>query len=165
MDNTRQFLDEIYREWAEKGRKFCAYRERCTAELSQKFRQLGASEPIARSLIETLASEGFVDDNRFARVFARGKFNQNHWGRLRIRSELQARQVSPTDIQDGLSEIPQLAYEQTLHQLAAKKANELKNKGKDKIALRTASYLTQKGYESDLIWQAIKDLGSAGRCS
>ncbi len=158
MSNTRQFLAENKREITEKARKFCAYRERCSTEVLQKLGTLGADKDLAEQILGSLMADGYIEDKRFASVFARSKFNQNHWGKIRIRLELQNRKIKPQDIQSALTDIEEDKYLQTLLSLTEKKIYELK--GKENIKEKTAAYLMQKGFESELVWKTIKELAS-----
>jgi regulatory protein len=68
--------------------RYCAWRERNTAETEQKLIQLGASSKQVKELLTWLRDENYLNDLRFAISFANGKFLNNHWGRFKISAEL-----------------------------------------------------------------------------
>ena len=51
--------------------RLCSLREYCTGELRRKLSALPPAE--AEEVLETLRREGYVDDARYARAFARDK--------------------------------------------------------------------------------------------
>lgn len=105
-------------------------------------------------MTDRLMDEGFVDDARFAMLFARSKFNSRHWGRRRIEAELKMRHISRADMANALSEIDEDTYFETLTKLAEQKMTQL---GVDDFASRQKAfrYLMQKGYEPALIGRAL----------
>ncbi|NJO87477.1 MAG: RecX family transcriptional regulator, partial [Lewinella sp.] len=101
----------------------------------------------------------YLDEERFARSFARGKFKIKRWGRQRIESELKQRDISPYCIQKALSEIDEAAYQTTLRS-EAQRRNALE-KGPLHPYLRRrklADYLIKRGYENVLVWQVLDEL-------
>lgn len=141
----------------EKAARFCAYRDRCTFETRQRLRQYGASSGMCEKIIDWLIDEQYLDDSRFATIFARSKFNSNQWGKLRIRAELQKRQIARHDIQQALELIDQQAYLQSLQKLAQRKYQELQRQDPGKATLKTAAFLIGKGFEPELVWASLKD--------
>lgn len=78
--------------------------------------------PLAIDTIVTyLIQNNFLNEERYAKSFARGKFNIKRWGRRRIVQELKQRDISKFNIETALKEIPEDEYLLTLHELAEKK--------------------------------------------
>src|SRR5690606_23380424 len=99
-----------------------------------------------------LIQNGFLNEERFARSFVRGKFNQKSWGRIKIRVELKKRKIPAKMIESALSEIDEVNYLQTLENLFEKKKQSLKNERESfKKKAKIRNYLLQKGYESEII--------------
>ncbi len=143
-------------ELLEKARRYCAYRERCTRETEEKLFNLGADPSQIKSLIKELEKEGFIDNMRFARVFAQGKFQNNQWGRNKIASELSMRNIPPENIDAALEQIDLSVYEQTLQQIIERKMQALKGETPYVAEGKTADHCIRKGYEPDLVWRLIK---------
>lgn len=144
-------------QYTEKARKYCAYRERCSREVSDKLRQMGAGEALRQQIIKRLMEEGFLDDLRFARLYARGKFLNNQWGKVRIKAELLSRGIDDAHIMMALSEIDQQQYSEMLHAILIKKYHSIREKNRTNPEERTAAYAIQKGYEPGLVWQSLKE--------
>jgi regulatory protein len=139
--------------------KYCAYQDRCQFEVEQKLKALGCNaEEVENELIH-LISEGFINEERFAKSFAGGHFRTKAWGRTLIRKHLQAKRVSEVNIQTALrTEIPMDDYIETLQRLIDKKISaesfHIKNLS-DRAKL--FNYLYRKGYESDLIQAELEN--------
>ncbi len=136
-----------------KAERYCAYQDRCHQEVRRKLYDLGLYRDDVDQVMATLIETQFLDEERFARSFARGKFRMKAWGRVRITQELKQRQVSAYCIRAGLSEIDEAAYAKTLDGLMEKYV-ERKGEGLDDFTLKGKLYdLGQrKGYE----WEQIK---------
>lgn len=118
--------------------------------------ELGASKEEADEALAELISLGFVNEERFAQLYAGGKFRQKQWGRNRIRVELQKRDLTEYCIEQGLKEIDQHDYQETLERLIAKKRRVLNEGEKAMVDQKIGNFCIRKGYEPDLVWQAIK---------
>lgn len=137
---------------------FCSYQERCPWEIRRKLFEKGIhGEPMEKILGELTAS-GFVDEERFARAYARGKFRIQRWGRNRIRQELKLRDINASLIQKGLSEIDGEEYFALLEREAEKKWEKTKEVDAYKKRYLVTKYLLSKGFESDLIQEALSSL-------
>ena len=115
--------------------------------------------PEAKELIILhLMEHDFLNESRFARSFARGKFRIKKWGKQRIKRELKMRDISDYLINEALSEIAPEEYYETLSQLARKKYDQLK--GKDLFQTRKAlfDFLYRRGFESNLINEVLGDM-------
>ena len=84
--------------------RYCAYQERSSGEVRQKLRLLGADSQTAQKLLERLADDNFINEERFARAYVRGKFRINGWGRLKIKNGLRAKGVDENLIRTALAE-------------------------------------------------------------
>ncbi len=136
---------------------YCAYQDRCHQEVRSKLLELGIYGNDLEEIMTDLVLENFLNEERFARSYVRGKFRIKKWGRVKINQSLEQKAVSKYCIQRGLEEIEEEDYLQTLTDLANKK---LKSYGTNIFETRqkTGLYLIRKGYESTLVWQLMKQL-------
>jgi len=103
-------------------------------------------------IIIYLSQHKFLNEERFAKSFARGKFNQKNWGRVKIKSELKKRKIPPKLIESALKEIDEEDYLLTLKKLFEKKKESLRSERESfKKKAKIRNYLLQKGFESDII--------------
>ena len=137
---------------------YCKYQERCHAEVRNKLYELGFTAPEVEQQISGLIETGVLNEERFARAYAGGKFRIKQWGKEKIKQQLKLRKITDYCIKKAMTEIDGDEYEKTIRKLAEKKIQEIKG---DKSVLsrkgKLYRYLVQKGYERDLIVQIMKD--------
>lgn len=156
MKNTKPWEEE---EGLEKLRKYCAWQERCQSEAWQKLSQLGCPRSEIQRLLGILEHEGFLDEARYARAYARGKFNQKGWGRMKIREGLRSKRVDESSIEEALELIDPEAYEEKLREIATKRLGTADLTDWE-TQQKLRAYLEGKGYEWDAIDQAIKSMAN-----
>lgn len=139
----------------QKLRQYCAYQERSHAEVQQKLWDLGVRRAEHDEIISTLIEEDYLNEERFAKAFAGGKFRMKDWGRKKIYYALKEKKVSEYNIKKAMKEIDEEAYEKTLRELAEKKYQSLKGEQYLVRKKKTIDYLLQKGYESPLVTQIV----------
>ena len=137
---------------------FCTYQERCSQDVEQKLRDWKVQTDKIDAIIDQLKEEGFIDDERFARSFVRGKFNINKWGRIKIGMELRGRNIPEAMVQEALEEIDEEDYLKTLRELILKKKQEIKTGKNFTIREKIINFAAGKGFEFDLIALILKEL-------
>ncbi len=139
-----------------KIKHFCAYQERCHAEVKQKLYGYGLYKAEVELLLSNLIEENYLNEERFAIAFAGGKFRIKQWGKTKIKYELSQKQVSAYCIKKALATISEEDYEKTLSKLAAEKLKTLQ--GEKNIFTKKAklqNYLVGKGYEFGLVGRVV----------
>lgn len=144
-------------EATKKAEHFCAYQERCHKEVAQKLKNMGMVQDAIDHILSHLIKENYLNEERFAKSFARGKFRIKKWGKNRIVRELKFRDVSRFNIQSALKEIPETEYLETLDALFQKRNNEIKESHPQKRKKKLVDYLLYRGWESHLVYGKIKE--------
>lgn len=147
-----------YLDALEKLKKYCAYQERAQSEVRKKAFSYGLSSEEAESVISDLIQENYLNEQRFAEAFVRGKYKFKRWGRKKLELELKARQVSPYCIKKGMAQIEPELYFSNLVYIAEKRLPLTKGKHPAEIRQKLFQHLLLKGYESHLIEEVIGDL-------
>lgn len=142
----------------EKLTTFCAYQERCPWEVRRKLYEKGIKDEPAEKIIAELIAAEFLNEERFARSFSRGKFRLKKWGRNRIRMELKMREIPETLIRKGLTEIDPEEYYDTLLTQTEKKWESTHERDPYKKKFKVTQYLMSKGYEMDLVKESIENI-------
>lgn len=144
----------------QKLKHYCGYQERCHNEVKTKAYSLGLRKADVEQLVSKLIEEDYLNEERFAKLFAGGKFRIKQWGRIKIKSELKQKRVSEYCINKAMKEISEKEYLSVINKLAKKRWNALKGKGVNLFVkmTRTRNYLLSKGYESELISNIMKEL-------
>lgn len=135
-----------------KIKKYCDYQERCHKEVRNKLYEMGCNSENVGQIMVQLIESGYLNEERFARAYAGGKFRIKKWGRVKIKHELKLREISEYCIKKAMTEIDEDAYFKVLNELVLKKKIK-KNDFGDRQ--KTMKWLMGKGFEYDLIKQAI----------
>jgi regulatory protein len=138
--------------------KYCAYQERSHTEVKRKLFDYGLHSDEVDQLLSKLITDGFVNEERFAKAFAGGKFRMKKWGRIKIEKELNALGLSSRCISRGMQEIVDEDYRKTLRQLLEKKNNLLTETDSFVRNNKLAKFAIGRGYEPDLVWLLIKEM-------
>lgn len=137
--------------------RYCEYQDRCQKEVRNKLYENGADRDEVGQIMTELIEQKLVDEERYARSFARGKFRIKNWGRRKIVYELKQNQISDYCIKKGLSEIDEDEYQATLEKLTEKKIPDiLKDRNVFTRRAKLQRYLTQKGFETELITEMLR---------
>lgn len=137
---------------------YCSYQERCHAEVVQKLKSLNMIPQAIDVIVTHLITNNFLNEERFAKSFARGRFRIKYWGKVRIVRELKARQISKYNINSALKEIDEDEYLEAFHELSEKQWNTIKETNPIKKKKKLFDFLMRKGFESHLIYEAINSL-------
>jgi len=137
---------------------YCAYQERCHKEVVQKLRNMNMIPEAIDEIVAQLIQENYLNEERFAQSYARGKFNIKKWGRIRITRELKFRGISKYNIKTALKEIEDDQYLITLDELSHKRLRAINETNIQKRRKKLADYLLYRGWESHLVYGKIKEL-------
>jgi regulatory protein len=137
--------------------RYCAYQERSHLEVKNKLFELGAGRSESDEILTELITQGFLNEERFAKSFAGGKFRLKSWGRIKISLALESKGLTKNCIKSGLSEIDEESYQKTLLDLVDKKSEQIVEKNPYVKRDKVANYLIQKGFEPELVWKVVKE--------
>ena len=137
---------------------YCSYQERCHVEVVEKLFGFAISELEKNQIIVHLIEHNFLNEERFAQIFAISKFHQKKWGKIRIKNELRARKISDYLVTKALKELPVDEYETTFHLLAEKQWETITEKNTLKKRKKFCDYLLRKGWESDWVYGKVKEM-------
>jgi regulatory protein len=135
--------------------KYCAFQERSHAEVRTKLLEHGIYGDLLEEIISDLICNNFLNEERFARTFARGKFRMKQWGKVKIQNELKLRQVSSYSINEAMKEIDETDYKASLRNVLAKKSRLTSFKNKFDRYKKLTDYALSKGYEYGLIKEVL----------
>jgi len=140
-----------------KAQLSCAYQERSQQEMRDKLYEWGLYSDAVENIIVHLITDNFLNEERFAKAFAGGKFRIKKWGRIKIKIELKKRKISDYCIRKAMEEIPDKEYIKTMKEIIAKKLKE-NPKGKEQVRhYKAAQYAISRGFEGDLVWDVLRN--------
>ena len=150
-------MDERVKKVLAKLEAQCAKREYCTRDVREKaLKALDGDEEAVAQVLESLRSDSFVDDARYAAAFAREKSSLTGWGPIKIRFALKAKGISDADISSGISEIDRGRADERLAKLLAVKAKSLE--GDPQARFKLIKFALTRGYEYAAVEAAIKEM-------
>lgn len=147
-----------YKDILSKMEYYCAYQERCYKEIEEKLFSYALSLSKKEALLIYLIENNYLNEERFAKSFARGKHNYKLWGRIRIKNELKFRNISSKIIDIALNEIEEESYIENFNVLAEKNWENIKESQGPKKNKKFIDFLLRKGYETDLIYDKLFEL-------
>lgn len=139
-----------------KAADYCASQERCLEEIRIKMKQWGIEDALIGSTLNKLMEEGFINEQRFAAAFARGKFRMLRWGKIKISVELRLRKIPAGYISKALNEIDPAEYSGALKLMIQKKLSSLGHVTPD-TENKVMNYAIGKGFEPELVRSVIKE--------
>jgi regulatory protein len=153
----KQFKNLTPSEVKNKVYHYCAYQERCHQEVKNKLYDLGLATSDVEEMISHLITEGYLNEERFAKAFAGGKFRLKNWGKVKIVQALESKGLTKNCIKAGLSEIDERDYLNTIEALLNKKLESVDEPNVFIKREKVSNYLIQKGFEPDLVWTKVKE--------
>ena len=139
-----------------KAANYCAYQERTQQEVRNKLYELGLYKDEVENVLTELITENYVNEERYAKAFAGGKFRVKHWGKMKILHALKQKNISSYCINRAMEEIPDDDYVEILYKLIDTKSDTLSG-DPFVIKKKIAGYMIGKGFESELVWSAINE--------
>ena len=141
----------------DKMAKYCAYQERCVKDVTDKLKTFEITSKEREEILNYLIDNRFVDNNRFAKAFVRGKINQSGWGLNKIRFHLIQKGIDKEIIDEAMQSFDEEAYRQRLIEVLNAKAKTVKAANDFEKNRKLAVYAMQKGFEASLIWEVLKE--------
>jgi regulatory protein len=140
-----------------KATHYCAYQERSQQEVRNKLYEWGLWPAAVEGIISQLVIDNFLNEERFAKAYTKGKFNQKAWGKIKIKQGLKFKQVPEVLIKKALQTIDYDDYLLTLERVLQKKAALTNEKDPYKRRYKLQQYALSRGYEADLIADVLKN--------
>lgn len=137
--------------------RYCSYQDRCHQEVRNKLIELNIYGEDLEDIISELISSNYLNEERFARSFVRGKFKLKKWGRVKIKMHLKQKNISEYLLKKSFEEIEEEVYLETIEELLMKSKYDLDiydQRQKAKASLH------RKGYELHLIHEVLRKLHS-----
>ena len=137
---------------------YCVYQDRCHKEVESKLKEYNVIPEVREFILLKLLEDNFLNEERFSKSFARGKFRIKKWGKDRIVRELKFRNISFYNIKTALKEIDENEYIQTLYTLVEKKNDSVVESNIFKRKKKIIDFLKYRGYEYDLIYKVVNEV-------
>ncbi len=156
MKNKR--LTYTVEEAQKKMENYCAYQDRCHKEVEKKLYEMQMIPEAKELILLHLMEQNYLNEERFSKSFARGKFRIKKWGKQRIIRELKFKDISEYNIKNGLHEIDPDDYLVTLKEIALKKRDSITEKNMFKKSQKITNFLLYRGFENDLVYRVVREI-------
>lgn len=151
-----KIMDRDMPDWVlTKMKQYCAYQERSMQDVETKLAGFHLQEGMNEKIVMLLKRENYLDEARYAKIFASGKLRINKWGKNKIYAALQRKQVPEFFILQGLNEIDEEEYIRTLREVVSSKSKLVKEPDFDRHNKKVAKFAISKGFESNLVWDIL----------
>lgn len=141
----------------DKMAKYCAYQERCVKDVKDKLKTYDIPQASKDEILDYLLDNRFVNDERFARSFVRGKVNQSGWGVNKIRFHLMQKGIDKDVIDEAFGQTDEEVYKQKLIDILKAKSKTVKAETDFERKRKLAAFAMQKGFEGSLVWEVLKE--------
>jgi len=149
-------VDEIKR----KLENYCVYQDRCHKEVEQKMWEFNLIPEAKELILLSLMKDNFLNEERFSKSYARGKFRIKSWGKQRIVRELKFRDISAYNIKTALKEIDEAEYLKTIYRITENRNDVITEPNIYKRKKKLIDFLMRKGFENDLIFKVVGEVTS-----
>ncbi len=154
IDKKYFSIEEIKR----KLERYCVYQDRCHKEIETKLKEFVLIEEAKNQIVLHLLEHNFLNEERFSKSFARGKFKIKNWGKQRIIRELKFRDISEYNIKTALKEIDEQEYLSIIYKITDKRNLLINESDFYKRKKKLTDFLIRKGYEFELIFETVKNV-------
>lgn len=148
-------MTDLVKDALNKAALFCAYQERTQQEVRDRLKGWGVLGDDAEEVIAELIQQNYLNEERFAKSFAGGKFRVKGWGKRKIKQHLQQRGISGYNLDQAMKEIASDDYRTTLTELLTKKRQTIHDDNPLVVKQKLVRYALSKGYESELIFSVL----------
>lgn len=133
----------------------CARQEKCTWDIMLKLKLWGVKNEEVQKIVSMLVDEGFVDDRRYASMFAREKSQLNKWGSIKIASALRAKKIDESIIKEALLELQPKFDSATLENIITAKAKQVKAKSPSDLRAKLVRFGLSRGFELEHVVKTV----------
>ena len=138
--------------------KYCIYQDRSHMEVEKKLKEMSMIPEVVNKIIISLIEQDYLNEERFAFNYARGKFKLKKWGKRRLKAELKRKGVTSNLISLALDQISDFDYKRTFDELANKKASSINSGSVLKNRKQLADYLIYRGWETTLVYDKLNEI-------
>lgn len=138
--------------------RYCAYQDRCHSEVRSKLLSLKIYGDHLEEIISELVKDGFLDEERYARAYVRGKFKNNKWGKQKILQGLKQKQIGHYLLQSAIMEIDDREYVDTLVNILHQKIKMIPPGPNTLRRNKLVQYAVGRGYEMPMVLKLTESM-------
>lgn len=139
-------------------KKYCVYQDRCHSEVRTRLLKLKIYGEDLEDIIVDLIQDDFLNEERFAKSYVRGKYRMKSWGRYKIERALKEKRVSDYCIRKGMEEILEEEYLENLERLLRKRVEIRPASNERTLSIELMKFAQSKGYFYEEAKDIVKEL-------
>ena len=136
-------------------------RDRTRVELSRLLAARGLPQAERESALDRLKEQGYLDDQRFATVWARSRLRAKPMGPHRLRRELESKGIEEHLMREVLRQVYEDGEEAAATRAMASKVSALRHLPAASRTGRVARFLERRGFSRGVIWRLLGDARQA----
>lgn len=156
MSNPRQPLTTA--QAMNRAAALCSRSEQAPADIRDKLLQWGLSADEAGQVLDQLTSQGFIDEQRYARAFVNDRFAFNGWGRVKIAHQLRLKGISGELINEAMNLIDEEKYRQRLIELLRVKWRSVSDREPRAAWAAMMRFAASRGFEAGIAGECVKQV-------
>ena len=150
--------DEEFKKARAQALRYLSHRDLSEALLSERLTMKGFSEPAVQAVVNYLKEKNYLDDERYALHWGRGRIASKHVGARRLRQELLARKLAAGTVEKTLAVLFSEVDEAELaRRCAEKKLPSLEGLENETRRRRLAGFLQRRGFDSGVVFDTVKE--------
>ena len=122
MDQREGLDAEAIADVLRKAMNLCSRQEKCACDMRVWFSRKGIPPECIEALVNTLISQNYIDDARYAEAYAREKTKLSQWGANRIAEMLRRKRIDERSIQRAVEAATAAYGKVNMEELMEKKA-------------------------------------------
>ena len=138
--------------------KLIHVRARSVNELTERLKIKRYPEDIVSDVIEAFKRQGFLDDEKFAKLFASARIFGRPAGKRQVELELKRKGLSEAVVQKTIGEMRDYDEKKAAKELIARRFEQMKGLPSQKIKARLFAFLQRRGFNTDVIYSVINEL-------
>jgi regulatory protein len=147
-------MDETFEASLSRAYRFLGRRDRTVAEVRKHLLAKEADAEVVHAVLEELATQGYLDDARYAERFADDRRRLDGWGPDRIARRLADTGVARAHIDAALAGRDHASDLETAVELLQRRLREPPED--DRSRERALGFLVRKGYDLELAYDAVR---------
>ena len=137
------------------NQRLCSTAEHCSHEMIEKMQRWQLANDAQARIIEYLVKEKYIDDERYARFFAKDKIRYNKWGRRKVEQAMWLKHIDGDIQRDVLDDIDDEEYLAVLRPLLKTKRKSVKASSDYEMNMKLIRFAMGRGFTMDIIRQCL----------
>lgn len=138
--------------------RLISYQPRSVSEVRMRLKQKKHAPALVEEVIENLKKKGFLDDAKFAKLYANNSVSSRPAGKRRLEMELKRKGLSPEHVATAMDSVKDTDEKEVARDLVRRRFEKMTGLPPEKKKARLFGFLKRRGFTDGAIYAALKDL-------